>query len=133
VAFLGQGILFDTRPSFAVPFGIVACGSCTSLVLVSTLRMLFPTILNNPSKGLLLNKAHISKLEFIPLSWPIQEIRQKIGRVSFPFRGKTGVTCAIALLIGVSLWTMDGEVLTPRWAVRALIVVLVIIAIGLRG
>ncbi|HEY3939474.1 MAG TPA: hypothetical protein VGL97_18730 [Bryobacteraceae bacterium] len=44
VAFLGQAILFDTRPDFAVPFGVMLWGSCTSLVLVSTLRMLFPPI-----------------------------------------------------------------------------------------
>jgi hypothetical protein len=44
VGFLGQAILFDARPDFAVPFGIMLWGSCTSLVLVSTLRMLFPPI-----------------------------------------------------------------------------------------
>ena len=35
--------------SFAVPFEILLYGSCISLVLLSTLRMLFPPILSGPS------------------------------------------------------------------------------------
>jgi hypothetical protein len=48
MAFLGQAAIFDTRPSLAVPFGIMLWGSCISFVLVSSLRMLFPPLPGRP-------------------------------------------------------------------------------------
>ena len=42
LALLGQGVLFETRPSWTVPFEILLYGSLIGFVLVSTLRMLFP-------------------------------------------------------------------------------------------
>jgi hypothetical protein len=54
VAFLGG--------SFAVPFETLLYGSCTSLVLVSTLRILFPPILRGPSSVALQSRQ-------TPVSW----------------------------------------------------------------
>lgn len=48
VAFLGQAVFFDTRASLAIPFGIMLGASYTSVVLVSTLRIIFPPILRMP-------------------------------------------------------------------------------------
>ena len=44
MAFLGQALIFDTRPSLAVPLGVMLFGSCASVLFLSTLRILFPPI-----------------------------------------------------------------------------------------
>ncbi len=48
LAFLLQAVIFDTQGSFAVPFWIMLYGSFSSVLLLSTLRMLFPPVLNRP-------------------------------------------------------------------------------------
>jgi hypothetical protein len=50
MALLGQAILFDTRPGFGVPFRILLLGSCTSFVLLCTLRMFFPPMRSGRAK-----------------------------------------------------------------------------------
>lgn len=42
LAFLGQAVVFDTQESLAVPFPIMVYGSVWAVLLVSTLRVLFP-------------------------------------------------------------------------------------------
>jgi hypothetical protein len=42
LAFLCQAAMFDTWRSLAVPFSIMLSGSCIGLVLVSSVRMVFP-------------------------------------------------------------------------------------------
>jgi hypothetical protein len=44
LAFLGQALIFDTFPSFAVPFQALLYGSLLSVLLVSPLRILFPPV-----------------------------------------------------------------------------------------
>jgi hypothetical protein len=48
LAFLGQAALFDTVRGLAVPFPVMAFGSCAAFVLVSTLRMMFPPMEKRP-------------------------------------------------------------------------------------
>lgn len=49
LAFLGQAALFDTVRRLAVPFAVMLFGSCIGLVLVSTLRILFPPVERRPN------------------------------------------------------------------------------------
>jgi hypothetical protein len=112
LALLGQALILDTRPSLAVPFSIMACGSCLSLVLVSTVRTLFPPVLNNQRKKAFLNQPALD--------------------TAFPFRWRTSTMFALVVVIAVWLLTLRGEVLTPESAAHHLIVVLVIVAILLR-
>lgn len=55
-SFLGQAVIFDTRPGLAVPFSITLCGSLIGLVSVSTLRLLFRPLLNRQSKTVFLSQ-----------------------------------------------------------------------------
>lgn len=115
VAFLGQAVLFDAHPSFAVPFGIMLYGSCTSLVLVSTLRMLFPPILNGWSKIALLNEPRVSR----------KSIFQQA-----PLRLKTTITIAAVLLVAAlltsNMWHATAPAIKPRFAIFAVVVLLAI-------
>jgi hypothetical protein len=115
VAFLGQAVLFDTHPNFAVPFGIMPYGSRTSLVLVSTLRMFFPPILNGWSKIALLKEPRVSR----------KSIFQQP-----PLRLKTAITVAavvlIAALLTSTMWHTAAPAIRPRFAVFALVVLLAI-------
>lgn len=40
IAFLGQALIFDTNQNLAIPFRIVLCGSCLSLLFLSAARIL---------------------------------------------------------------------------------------------
>jgi hypothetical protein len=44
LAFLGQAVVFDMFPSYAVPFSTLLYGSLLSVLLVSPLRVLFPPV-----------------------------------------------------------------------------------------
>ncbi len=120
----GQAAIFDSRPSFAVPFGIMAYGSCLSLVLVSSMRMLFPPILDKRDR--------LHRPALVSNELPLEGIRTRIKGAVVPVRLRSTTLWAVALLIILSLLTMDGEVLTPRSAVHVLIVGLVIFALRLR-
>jgi hypothetical protein len=122
VAFLGQAVLFDTHPNFAVPFGIMLYGSCTSLVLVSTLRMFFPPILNGWSKIALLNEPRVSrKSKLVPRTMILPQA---------PVRLKTAITIAAVLLVAAlltsNMWHATAPAIKPRFAIFAVVVLLAI-------
>jgi hypothetical protein len=127
VAFLGQAVIFDTRPSFAVPFGVMLYGSCTSLVLVSSLRTLFPPILSGGSRVALLNEPRNSpKPNHIPEGAIFQRARQSISHVKPPHKVKTATAlavllCAVALLVA-TMYHAVGEF--SHFAVIAVIVLI---------
>jgi hypothetical protein len=69
LAFLGQAVVFDTLPNFAVPFSTLLYGSLLSVLLVSPLRILFPPVhrlekFAHPPQNQPLNP--VSKLQRIP-------------------------------------------------------------------
>jgi hypothetical protein len=134
LAFFGQAVIFDTRPSFVVPFGIMLYGSCTSLVLASTLRILFPPILSNRSKRALLHEPHLSQRPGIIASRAtFEEIRQRISEVPFPLRFKTAATCAAVLVVAALLaLSIRGGVFKPQFAVFAIVALLAIYQIRTR-
>jgi hypothetical protein len=49
LAFLGQSVIFDAEPNFAVPFPTMLLGSLLSLSLVSILRTVFPPDQRRPA------------------------------------------------------------------------------------
>src|SRR5581483_12160605 len=53
LGFLGQTVLFDTRPSLAVPFPIMLYGSLVGSLMITTLRVLFPPLQNRPGVAFL--------------------------------------------------------------------------------
>jgi hypothetical protein len=69
LAFLGQAVVFDMLPNFAVPFPTLLYGSLLSVLLVSPLRVLFPPVhqlekFAHPPQSQPLNP--VSKLQRIP-------------------------------------------------------------------
>ena len=115
---------------FAVPFGIVICVCCTSLVLISTLRMLFPPILSGPSVAAIPNEPRSwQKPNLIPARAISQRALRRIVRVQ-PRPGlKTGAALSAGLfvagLLGLTLLGVT-KAIKPQFVVAALIVLLVI-------
>jgi hypothetical protein len=128
VAWLGQALMFDTTPRFAVPFGILAYGGCASLVFVSTLRILCSPIFSDQSKRPLPNQSLGSrKLARIPLKAPFQQFRQRSSEVPAPLRLKTAAKLGAVLLVATLLVPIvRREIFAPRWmAYFAFVLVLI--------
>lgn len=98
LAFLGQAMIFDTQPSLAIPFSIMLYGSCISLLLVSTLRMLFRPALNSPKMPSVNDLRLLKQRNLFLAKLPFQQIRWAIGEVRFSFKTKVTLACAAALL-----------------------------------
>jgi hypothetical protein len=104
LAFFGQAVIFDTSPNFVVPLAVMLYGSCTSFVLVSTLRMIFPPIFSSWARTALLNEHRVlPKPYLIPARVPLQRIRQMVSEVPRPVGSKTVLTCTVALSIAALL------------------------------
>ena len=132
VAFLGQAVIFDTRPSFAVPFAIMLFGSCMSFVLVSTLRVLFPPILSNRSKIAVPKEPRIPQQpNLVPVRLPLQQIRQTITDVQSPIRWKIAAICAAALLVAAllasTIWHATERLPSPGVILAILVFVFLMI------
>jgi hypothetical protein len=109
LAFLGQAVLFDTSPDFAVPFGIMLYGSCTGFLLLATLRMLFPPILGRQAQRALLIRPPVSqKPDLIALRVRLHEFRQGTSEVRPTRRWRVASTCGVVLVLAVFIFS-------PAW------------------
>ncbi len=101
IAFLGQALIFDTRPSLAVPLGVMLFGSCASVLFLSILRILFPPI--SPE----FTGTRLSPLQRVrPVSrpsggWLFWRIRRMASR--YPSNSAIAFACAALLLVVVVL------------------------------
>jgi hypothetical protein len=104
LSFLGQAVIFDTSASLAVPLPIMLYGSCMSLVLVATLRMLFPPIASDRFKVALLHETQNSrKPSFIPGRAISRRAVQRIGDVPPSPRLRPAMLIAVSLAAAVLL------------------------------
>ena len=129
LALFGQALMVEKLPSFAVPRGVMLYGSCASLVLVSTLRMLFPQILSRRSHSLLLHVPLVLRRpQLIRRRVAIEQIRQTIREVPTRLRVPmwTLVCLVVTLLLASTVWSGVEAVLTPRHVLMVCVIVLVI-------
>lgn len=114
-AWLGQAVLFDTSPQLAVPFAVMLYGSCISIVLVSTIRVLFPPIFSNRIRPVLLQEPRLLRKPVLPPPKVIVErIRQKMDEAPSPGRFKTAVAYVAVLLAVLLLATILRVVVVSR-------------------
>jgi hypothetical protein len=127
LAFLGQAVLFDTHPKFAVPFGTMLCGSCISFVLLSLLRMFFPPLFRNTPKAVFLKEFSSREPDFTTAQMPFQQILQRITEAQSPLKLKIAGACAVVLVTAMLLLSpaRHGAVLSPHFMVLAIAVLLV--------
>ncbi len=79
LAFLGQAVIFDTHPGFAVPFRVMLYGSLLSCLLISPLRLLFPPTTRMPQLVSSNSPRPFQSREHVP---PIpQHLRKKVSKV----------------------------------------------------
>jgi hypothetical protein len=117
-AFLGQAAIFDTRPGLAVPFGIMLWGSCVSLVLVSSLRMLFPPLPGQP-KFVAVDLRRSEPPRPAAKESVLQNVRQRsIGKP----RSSQGLTILIASVAAVLVADVLIFPRTPAAAFRHLVI-----------
>ena len=134
LAFFGQAVIFDACRSFSVPFGVMLYGSCVSVVLICTLRMLFPPVLSSRSKGALL-KPTSNKPDLIAIRVPFQQIRQAACEIHSSRRWKFVSTYVAVLVIAELLLSAvwPGAGIKPHMAVLAIVLLLAVHHIGRRG
>jgi hypothetical protein len=127
LAFLGQAVVFDMLPSFAVPFRTLLYGSLVSVLFVSPLRILFPPV-HLPGKFARLNELRpFQRWGLIPTSSP-QRLLQNVSKIQRPPKFNWLPIILVALLAAILLFAVVSHPALPKpRSILAVLVILVVI------
>lgn len=131
LAFLGQAVVFDMLPSFAVPFQTLLYGSLLSVLLVSPLRVLFPPVHRLPKFARPNELRPFQRWRLIPTSSP-QRLLQNMSKIQRPPKFNWLLVILVALLAAILLFAVVSypALPKPRSVLAALVILVVIFRIG---
>ncbi len=104
LAFFGQAVVFDLRPSLAIPFHIMLYGSCAGVLLITTLRAMFPPV-DARLKTASLNHLGLRKPSDLAYAKaPFQQLHRKISQLGSPPGLKIAFAISAAFLIAAAVF-----------------------------